>query len=96
MSDQFFQLTLLDDTIITSQNKSTETAKSLDYIPGRMILGAVAARFTDIKRTTWGLSLGQVQFEDARPCLNNEPFYIPLPSLHYPKGARRTNRTTKH
>ena len=37
-------LTLKDDTILTSTNKSTEVAPSLSHIPGRQILGCVASR----------------------------------------------------
>lgn len=37
-------LTLLDDTILSAHSKTVEVAQSLTYIPGRVLLGAVASR----------------------------------------------------
>ena len=63
-------LTLLDDTIITAKNMSTDTSPSLNYIPGRMLLGACAARLYQTLSPHDRFQVfhsGHVRFMDARP-----------------------------
>ena len=100
MSEQrYFRLRLLDDIIITAKNKSTETSASLDYIPGRMILGAVASRlYSSLSKEDQFLVFhsGKVRFMDARPCaqLKNGQFEQAFPislSFHHVKGTKKSD-----
>ena len=88
-------LTLKDDTILTSTNKSTEVAPSLSHIPGRQILGCVASRLYAgaNAESRWGIFHGgAVRFFDAVPCIVSgeqieRGFMSPL-SYHHEKGCR--------
>ena len=91
-------LTLKDDTILTSTNKSTEVSESLSHIPGRQILGCVASRLYAQADTTkrWDIFHGgAVRFFDAVPCFVSSTnvtrgFVCPL-SFHQKKGTKIEN-----
>jgi len=93
-------LTLLDDTILSRQSKSVDMSETLTYIPGRVLLGAVASRlYMELKdepeRQFSVFHGGGVRFFDARPVVKDNDgtfqptFSIPL-SFHHLKGLRKT------
>lgn len=88
-------LTLLDDTILSAHSKTVEVAQSLTYIPGRVLLGAVASRLYAKLSQEEQFSVfhaSGVRFMDARPVVFEGgkvmPTYaVPL-SYHHEKGTR--------
>ncbi len=100
MASVYAILTLKDDTIITATSKSTETSPSLDYIPGRQVLGCVASRlYMQLDNDAQRFDVfhgGSVRFMDAVPLHQKDgrlstTFAMPL-SFHCQKGRRYADR----
>ncbi len=87
MRELTFKLTLLEDVIVNQRPTNQGGHKSLDYVPGTLLLGAVAARlYAKLSRSeAWQVfHSGQVQFGDALPLVDEHPCW-PLPLCWHEK-----------
>jgi hypothetical protein len=83
------ELTLLEPVVVSSTSASTGSHESLDFIPGAMLLGAVASKQYDPgEARTWSLfHSGEVQFGDCAPVDGNGKVLTRAPlSRHTAKG----------
>jgi hypothetical protein len=83
---QWFEVSLLSDVVITRRWASEGAHESLDYLPGSIMAGIVAARVRPFKED-WILG-GGMQFSDALP-LREQHLLYPMPlNLHLAKRQR--------
>lgn len=88
MNELYYELTLLDDVVLSQKTATAGDHKSLDYIPGSAILGAIAARFYNAfdKEAAWKIfHSANVRFCNAYPQINGSRS-IPMPlTMHSEK-----------
>lgn len=84
-------ITLQDDVVVSESSATSGGHKSQDYIPGSLLLGAVAAKLYP----EWGSGMdawtvfhsGKVRFQNGYPLSDEGEVGYPIPmSLHYYKG----------
>lgn len=95
---QSFQVTLLQDVIFNATAATTGGQAVLDYLPGSVFLGAVAAQlYADLSaEEAWLLfHSGEFRFMDALPLVGSSPAWpIPL-SWHHYKGEAVTRQKNR-
>jgi CRISPR-associated protein Csx10 len=87
MREMNLKLTLLEDVVINERPATEGGHKGLDYLPGVVLLGAVAARLYSklSPQDAWQVfHSGQVQFGDALPLVDDHPCW-PLPLCWHDK-----------
>jgi hypothetical protein len=91
MRSLFLTLTLRSDVVLTRTSATIGAARSLEHIPGAVLLGATAARlYASLPAgDAWTVfHSGKVRFGDAAPLSPDGQPTLPMPlSLHYPKMA---------
>lgn len=98
MRELALTVTLLNDVIVNERPANEGGHKSLDYLPGHLLLGAVAARlYAQLSRAdAWCLfHSGQVHFGNALPLMDNHPVW-PLPLCwHEAKDESAEHQTSR-
>ncbi|MCR5765238.1 MAG: hypothetical protein K6G09_04585, partial [Treponema sp.] len=88
MGELYFKIELLDDVVLSQKTATVGNHKSLDYIPGSVLLGVAAARSysTVSADVAWQLfHSSKLRFYNAYPLVNNNRT-IPVPlSFHKEK-----------
>ncbi|PIE40279.1 MAG: hypothetical protein CSA51_01585 [Gammaproteobacteria bacterium] len=88
---QALLITLKDDVIISETSATTGGHHSLDYIPGNLLMGAVAAKlYQENRDDAWSLfHSGQVRFHNGYIVSTEGEPALPSPlCLHYYKGEK--------
>lgn len=90
MKNLWLKLTLLDDAVLSERSATAGGHRTLDYLPGAVLLGAVAARSyaqLDEGRAFRVFHSGHVRFGAACPATSSGDVTIPTPLSSYtPKG----------
>ena len=88
MGELYFKIELLDDVVLSQKTATVGNHKSLDYIPGSVLLGVAAARsYSKVSaKDAWELfNSSKLRFFNAYPLVNNKRA-IPVPlSFHKEK-----------
>lgn len=96
MNELYYEITLLDDVVLSQKTATAGDHKSLDYIPGSAILGAIAARFYNAfdKEAAWKIfHSANVRFCNAYPQINGHRS-IPMPlAIHSEKTPEKGNES---
>lgn len=89
----WYRITLHEPLVLSSKNITTSGQESLDFLPGRILLGVAASRtYSKIGDQAWtAFHSGKVRFLDALPEAPSGRLAIPTPlSFQLPKRSRDT------
>lgn len=103
MTRHWFLLTTLAPVVATSSSATVGASRSLPYLPGASLLGAVAAQlYSPLATRSADLAVrvfhrGAARFGDALPCRDAGSAIVPVPlCFHHPKGDDCTPAWRNH
>lgn len=88
MYEQWLEVELLDNVVVSADSTTEGGHRSLDYLPGSVFMGVAAARhFQEKPFGAKAFLSGQLRFSPAMPLVDGK-LALPMPlSFHIPKAA---------